>query len=69
MGALLDNSPALDDEDLVGCQDGGKPVGDQDAGPGADQGIDGLLNRSFRNGIQGGGRLIKNEEGGVLYGK
>ena len=43
VGSLLDNASVFYDEDFVGGQDGGKTVGDQDAGPGADQGIDGFL--------------------------
>ena len=41
-------------------------MGDQDAGPGLDQGIDGVLDLLLGNGIQGGGGLVKDQEGRIL---
>ena len=39
MLAVLDDLPVLDDEDLIGGQNCGKPVGDQYAGAALDDGI------------------------------
>ena len=58
----LDDAAVLDDEDLVGGEDGGEAVRDEDAAPGVDEGLDRILDRLLGNGVEGGGRLIEDKE-------
>ena len=62
MGAGLHNLPVIDDKDPVRIHNGGKPVGNDEAGPAAHQLIHRLLDQDLGAGIHVGGRLIQNEQ-------
>ena len=64
MGAPLHDHALVEDDDLVTVTDGGQAVGDDDAGdaPVAD-GLDRLV---LRPGIEGAGRLVQNDDRGIL---
>ena len=57
---------AADDQDLIRRQNGGQAVGDQDTGPGLDQGLDGLLDLLLGYGIQGRSGFVEDQQGGIL---
>ena len=57
---------SADDQDLIRRQDGGQAVGDQDTGPGLDQGFNGLLDLLLGNGIQSRSGFVKDQQGGIL---
>ncbi|GAB2720050.1 hypothetical protein GCM10010442_46520 [Kitasatospora kifunensis] len=52
--------------DLVGADDGGEPVCDDHHGLAGDQPFDGLLHHHLGLGVQRGGRLVEQHDGGVL---
>ena len=66
MRALFDDASVLQHEDLIRGKDRGETVGDQDTGAGAHQRVDGSLDRGLRDGIQGGCRLVKDQQRRVL---
>ena len=66
VGAPLLNDAARQDQYLVRRQDGGEPVGDDDAGPARHQRLQGLLDGAFGDGIQGRRGFVQNEDLGVL---
>src|SRR5437016_3130028 len=49
---LLHHAAAVQHEDDVGGQDGGKPVRDGERGPSAHEGTKGLLHQSLAGGVQ-----------------
>ena len=57
---------AADDQDFIRRQNGGQAVGDQDTGPGLDQGLDGLLDLLLGYGIQGRSGFVEDQQGGIL---
>ncbi len=62
MGAFFDYRSILHDDDLVGVDDGGKPVGDDDDGAAAHGMIERLLYGGFRFRIERRGRLVEQED-------
>ena len=66
VAALLGNHAALDHQDPVRLQDRGQAVGDDDAGSSCHELLQGVLDCVLRNGIQGGGRLVQNQNPRVL---
>jgi len=65
VGAGLDDSSFVEDADEVGVFDGGEAVGDDDGGTVAHQFFEGVLDESFRFGIEGGGGFVEDEDGGI----
>src|SRR5690242_6109360 len=53
VGASLDDSPAVDDEDDVRRQDGGQAVGDGQRGAASHQRTEGFLDQPLGGGVQG----------------
>ena len=66
VGPFLNNPSFFHNTDPVGVSDGGEPVGDDHGGAVFHQVFDGLLDLDFGLGIEGGGGLIKDEDGRVL---
>ena len=66
MSATLHNAAILDEEDLVGLENGREPMGDDDRGPARQRALECLLNGAFRVGIQVGGRLVQDDDVGVF---
>ena len=62
MGALLNDSAVIEDEDQIGIHDGGKTVGDNKAGAVLHQLVHCLLNQDFRECVHIGGCFIENQE-------
>ena len=66
MGTLFDDAAVFDDADAVGFADGGEAVSDDDGGTALHEGIEGFLNLFFGLGIEAGGGLVEEEDGGVF---
>lgn len=62
MRRLFDHGSVLKDDDLVGLDDAGEPVGDENYGPVAGNARNRLLNQGFRLIIQGARGLIEYED-------
>ena len=66
MIAALNNAPPFQDEDLVGVNDGGETVGDDQAGAvlsgELDLGLDGL----FGDRVERGGGLVEDQNGRIF---
>src|SRR5215470_10720308 len=62
MGALVDESALVEDEDRVGGQDGGQPVGDDQRGAAPQQVGQGGLDVVFGEAVQVGGGLVQNDD-------
>ena len=56
----------IEHQDHVGIPDGRQAVGDHKRRPVPDQICQGLLHKLFRFGIQGGSRLIENQDRGIF---
>ena len=65
MGALLDDVTVVEDDDLVGITDGGEAVGDDEGGAPLHDGVHALLHQLLSAGVDRGGRLVKDEDGGI----
>ena len=65
MGAALDDSPLLDDEDLVGAADGGETVGDDEGGAALHQLRQAGLDHGFRLGVERAGGFVEDEDARV----
>ena len=68
MGALLDDAPVVEDDDLVGITDGGEAVGDDKGGAPLHDGVHASLYHLLGTGVDTGGCLVENEDGGIGYG-
>src|SRR3546814_7262042 len=66
VAALLDDAPVVHHVDDVGRDHGGEAVGDDEGGAPADQLSQRLLNMALRLAVEGGGRLVEQQDGGVL---
>ena len=62
----LTNTVLRDNDDLVGVLDGGESVSDDDGGSAVAKLLERLLNEDLGRVIEGAGRLVKNEDRGVL---
>ena len=63
MAALFDDAAIFHDDDPVGAPDGREPVGDDERGAPLGSRRDGFLDEAFTLAVEGGGRLIKQEDG------
>ena len=63
MRAFLDHETVAHDDDLVGIDDGGKPVRDHHDGAAVHGMVEGLLNGGFRFGVERGRRLVQKQDG------
>ena len=62
MTATLENPTALENEDLVGVVDGGKPVGDDKARAVFHEVVERLLDQALGGGVHARGRLVENQD-------
>src|ERR1700730_4644148 len=67
VGTLLLDGAIGQDQDAVGHADGGKPVGNQHCHAVARQLGKALEDLILRAGVQGGGRLVQNQELGIAH--
>src|SRR5690606_2221422 len=65
VGPFLHHPAPVDDQDPVGVDHGGEPVGHHHAGPALHEAFQGLLDQPLRGGVQGGGGLIEEEHPGI----
>ncbi len=61
MAPAFDDAPALQHQDLVGMADGGKPVGDDEAGAVLHEPVERLLDEAFGGVVHAGRGLVENE--------
>ena len=66
MRAALHDVAALVDQDQVRAQDGRQPVGDGERGAARHGPLDGRLDEPLADGVEGAGRLVEDEDAGVL---
>ena len=66
VGAFLDNLPVVKDHDLVAEPAGGQAVADVDGGFVPGNGVEAAVDLVFGHRVQGGGRLIQDQEGRIL---
>ena len=66
MRAALGDDAIGQGEDLVRRHDGGKPVGDDDAGSSLHEHFQRVLNGAFRDGVQRRGGLVQKQDGRIL---
>ena len=66
MGAALGHPAVGDHQDLVGVPDGGQAVGNGDDGLAPGQLRQGVLDQMLVLGIDAGGGLVQDDDGGVL---
>lgn len=64
-GALLGDAAIVEDENSVGAAYGGEPMGDDKRGTPRHQRLQALHDARFGQHIQGGGRLIEDEDGRI----
>ena len=65
MGALLDDAPVVEDDDLVGITDGGEAMGDDKGGAPLHDGVHASLYELLGTGVDTGGCLVEDEDGGI----
>src|SRR5438093_10250553 len=65
VASLLDDAPALDDDDPVGVADGGEAVGDHDRGAAGEQRRQRLLDPRLGAQVDGGGGLVEDQKARV----
>ena len=66
MAAVLDQLAVLQTEDDVGVLDGGEPMGDGDGRPALRGPLEGVLDQPLGLGVQRRGRLVQDQDRGVL---
>src|SRR5215207_4991125 len=66
MRAFLDKPALVEDEDAVGGPDGGEPVGDDERRAAPHEAIERLLHGALALGVEGGRRLVEEEDRRVL---
>ncbi len=64
MRAALSHPAVVEDDDLVGIDDGRQPVGDDDGGAVAGDAVERLLDLALGMAVEGGGRLVQTRIGG-----
>ena len=62
MGALLDDTPIVDDKDSIGPQDGGQTVGDHQSRAASHNVLQCVLEQLLRASIHRRGRFVENED-------
>ena len=62
MVAHLRDALVGDIQDAVAVLNGGKPVGDDEAGAALQQGVEALLDQALGFGVDGGGRLVQHQD-------
>ena len=65
VGAPLDNTALLKDNDKVGMTDGGEAMGHDKSRAAREEGLECLLHKAFAFGIESAGGLVEDEEAGV----
>ena len=63
--SAFDDLSVLDKHDLVAMLDGGKSVGDDKGGASLEKRLNTDLQQSLGLGVDGGGSLVKNQDGGI----
>ena len=66
MAPRLDDAAAFDDVDEIGGDDRRQPVGDDERGPPAHEARERPLDLPLGLGVEGGGGLVEQQDGGVL---
>ena len=66
MRPLLPNLAVYQDDDPVGIPDRGEAVGDDQRGPPLHERLQGVLDLDLRLRIEGGGRLVQDQDRGIL---
>ena len=62
--AALDDGAILHDQNLIGFEDGGEAVRDDDGSSAGESGIEGTLDGGFRFGIEMSGGLVEDDDVG-----
>lgn len=62
MGADLGDLAVVHDDDAVGPGGGGQAVGDDQGGAAAGDPLGGLVDQGFRGQVEGGGRLVEEQD-------
>jgi len=62
VATTLENPAALENEDLVGMADGGKPVRDHKASSVFHEVVERLLDQALGRGVHARGRLVENQD-------
>ena len=65
MRTTLDNTTLVEDANHIGMADCAEPMGDDNAGTIAEEVIESLLDEAFALGVEGGSRLIEDENVGI----
>src|SRR5689334_15608890 len=65
VGAGLDQSAAVEDQDPVGGEDGGEAVGDHQGGAAALEGLQRLLDEVLGGGVEVARRLVEDQDAGI----
>ena len=65
MPPLLHDPAVVHDEDHVRMLHGAQPVGDDDAGAAADDGVDGGLDLLLGDGVHRGSSLVQHQDAGI----
>ena len=66
MGAVFDDSPFIQHQHPVGVLDGRQAVRDHDGGAVYREALQGFLDQRLRFGVQGGGGLVQQQDGGIF---
>ena len=66
VGSLLDDSPAVDDQNPVGAADSRETMGDDERRPALRQLVKRVENHVLGPRVDGGGRLVEDQDGRVL---
>ena len=66
MRAAFGDPALVEDDDLVGVDDGREAMGDDDRGPARGDALQGLLDRRLGPAVEGAGRLVEDQDRRVL---
>ena len=66
VGAAFDDLAAVDDEDLVGGEDGGEAVSDGEGGATGGEPSEGVLDEAFGAGVEGGRGFVEDQDAWVF---
>jgi hypothetical protein len=64
--SALDDLSVRHDDDAIGVAHGGEAVRDDQGGPVLHQALEGFLHQALRLGVEGGRRLVEDQDGRVL---
>ena len=66
MASLFDDPPTIHDQDAVGRQHRGEPMGDDECGAALHHVVERFLHQHFILGVQRGGGLVKQQDRRIL---